>query len=171
MPVPVRPGSAPANAHPDARQATGADNGAPTVLNGSASPESEWSSGRVARELTSLGEVSAVSMLERGYRLVATATAHHWPARFPGIGFPAGVAQDAAHHGTGLGGEIVSRVVEQFAEDGLWPVILETDDEHLPAISRHLGFGFLPHCLDGGHVERWSRVSSATKAAQSASAR
>lgn len=141
------------------------------MLNGSAAPEPEGGSGRVARELMGLGEVSAVSMLERGYRPVATDSAHHWPARFPGIGLLVGVAQGAEHHGAVLDWEIVSRVVEQFAEGGLWPVILETDGEHLPAISRHLGFGFLPRCLGGGHVQRWSRVSSTSKAAQSVGAR
>ena len=65
----------------------------------------------------------------------------------------------------------MSRVVEPFAKDGLWPVILETDDEHLPASPRYLGLGFVPHYLDDDHQERWSRVFRAIKAAQRASAR
>ena len=135
-------------------------------LLGASFPEFEWTAERVQRELIGFDEISAVFVLDDGERIIGTAATRHWPERFSGTGFLAWVAVDTAYRGRGLGRAIVARAIDQFVATDLWPVILETDDERLSAISTYLGLGFIPHYLDEDHEGRWSRVFSAMNAVQ-----
>jgi mycothiol synthase len=162
------PGPSSSDAEPGIRLATPADNPALATLLGLAFPEMEWSADRVERELTGFSAISAVFVIDDGDTIIATAATRHWPERFPDAGFLAWVGVDPAYRGRGLGRAVTARAVTQFVEEGLSPVILETDDERLPAMATYLGLGFVPHYLDSDHAERWSRVFIAMNAAQHA---
>lgn len=158
MRLPVLPSVATAAVDSDIREATESDNEALAELLGSAFPELAWDADRVTRELTGLDEVLAVYVMERDGKLVATAAVRYWPDRFPGEGFLAWVGVSPAYQNHGLGTAIVVRTIQRFSTEKLWPVILETDDERLPAISSYLGLGFIPCYLDSDHESRWSTV-------------
>jgi len=149
-----------------ARPATASDNEAIAHLLASVFPDQTWTPERVAAELTETPDVLRVFVLDDGDRIVATASARHNVDRFPGCGYVhwVGVSPDA--QGRGLGRLIVSEVVDFFASEGLSPIVLETDDERLPALSSYLGLGFTPHYINEGHQERWSKVLLALNAAR-----
>ena len=66
------------------------------------------------------------------------------------------------HRRLGLGAFVVSRLLEQFAREGLSDAILSTEEYRLPAIELYLKVGFRPLITGRAHDERqrWERVSS-----------
>jgi mycothiol synthase len=149
------------------RAATASDNDAIAGLLDSAFPEQTWTPERVAAELTAAPDVLRVFVLNDGERIVATASARRAPGdEFAGWGCVhwVGVSPDA--QGKGLGRLIVTEVIDFLTSLDLSPVVLETDDERLAALSSYLGLGFIPHYVDTDHQQRWSRVFLALNAAR-----
>jgi mycothiol synthase len=148
------------------RPATTSDNDAIARLLASAFPDQTWTPERVAAELTQAPDVLRVFVLNDGDRIVATASARRAPDQLPGRGSVhwVGVSPDA--QGRGLGRLIVSEVIDFFRSVDVSPVVLETDDERLAALSSYLGLGFIPHYADADHEQRWSLVFLALNAAR-----
>ena len=137
----------------------GPDDVAPlAALLGSAFPSEAWTPARVDRELTSADDVIAVLLSGDDAGLTATASARHDAMRYPGIGYLHWVAVAPRARGRGLGREAVLATVSVFADCGFEQVVLETDDDRLPAISSYLGLGFIPLLRADDHGVRWSGV-------------
>lgn len=125
-----------------------------------------WNAERVRSELTGAPDVKAVLVVDDGSGVIATASARHWQEKFPDAGYVHWVAVDPEARGRRLGRAVVDAVVEHFRSAGLTQVVLETDDERLPAIATYLGMGFVPEYLDADHQVRWSQVFSALHSAK-----
>lgn len=125
-----------------------------------------WSDERVQRELTGAEDVLEVFVAEDEDGIVATASARRFE-KFPGLGYVHWVAVAPEKRGQRLGRFVVEAVTEYFSRAGVPGVILETDDERLPAIATYLGLGFVPEYLADDHRPRWSQVFAALGDAQS----
>jgi mycothiol synthase len=143
------------------RTATAADAEAVARVLASAFPTEVWDEARVRRDLTEAPDVLAVFVAELDGEVVATASARSVPERFPDQGYLHWVGADPQHGGRGLGRAVVTEVLRYLGSEGLWPVVLETDDERLPAISTYLALGFVPLYLGDDHQHRWSSVFTA----------
>jgi mycothiol synthase len=150
----------PAGAIP-VRTTTTRDDEAVALVLAAAFPGEPWDEARVRRDLTGAPDVLAVFVAELDGEVVATASARSVPDRFPGQGYLHWVGADPRYGGRGLGRTVVTAVLRYLSAEGLWPVVLETDDERLPAIATYLALGFVPLYLDGDHQARWSSVFTA----------
>jgi mycothiol synthase len=153
------------------REAAASDAVAVAQVLAAAFPGETWDEARVRRDLTEAPDVLAVFVAEVDDEVAATASARSVPERFPGQGYLHWVGADPRHGGRGLGRAVVSAVLQYFSAEGLSSVVLETDDERLPAISTYLALGFVPLYLGDDHQERWSAVFTALDRARKDSGR
>lgn len=166
MLLPVRPRAETSAGALRFRRADERDDEAIASLLDVAFADPAWTTERAHSDLTGAEDVLAVYVLERDGRLVATASARHEQKRFPGLGYVHWVGVAPSERGRGFGRDAVERVDAHLIAEGLWPIILETDDDRLPAISTYLGLGFIPHYIDDDHEERWSHVFAALSEAR-----
>lgn len=135
--------------------ATAADSEDLAGVLSAAFPDQTWSRARANQELLEDLSVLHTLLALRGDRPVGTASAKR-DDRFPGAGYVHWVGVDPAHRGSGIGAGLVLHIAASFGADE--PVVLETDDERLPAIASYLGIGFVPRYEDDEHRRRWSVV-------------
>lgn len=153
------------NGGPLVRLAGDGDAGGLARLLGAAFPETEWSVGRVGRDLLGEPTVASVHVIPGEGQLLATASARYNPV-FPGVGYVHWVGVDPIARGRNLGAAVMADVLARFASDGITSVVLETDDERLPAIRSYLAQGFVPQYSHPDHEARWSAVFAALAAWQ-----
>src|SRR5204862_5946981 len=84
------------------RTATLADAEGLGRLLGSAFPEMEWSAERARRDLLEAPDVKSTFVVEENGKLLATASARYFVARFPDGGYVHWVGVDPAARGRGL---------------------------------------------------------------------
>ena len=140
------------------RTANSADAEALGRLLGAAFPEMEWSAERARKDLLEASDVKSTFVVEEGGKLLATASARYFVARFPDGGYVHWVGVDPAARGRGLFDVVMAAVQQQFNADGKPVAFLETDDQRLPAIAAYLRLGYVPHYTESDHEGRWSRI-------------
>lgn len=126
----------------------------------SAFPEMQWDSARARKDLLDAPDVAATFVIEDNGRLLATASARYFDARFPNVGYVHWVAVDPVARGRGLFDAVMAAVENRFRADGRPIAMLETDDVRLPAIAAYLRRGYVPQYTEADHEERWSRIFS-----------
>jgi mycothiol synthase len=129
------------------------------VVLAAAFPDGAWDAARVGAELLDDPNVPATFVVERGGRVIATASALFEPDSVPATGVVHWVAVHPEQTGKRLGYIISLAVLHEFARRGCRDALLRTDDHRLPAIRTYLNLGFVPEHVDSTHPARWARVN------------
>jgi GNAT superfamily N-acetyltransferase len=153
-----RPAGGPVIPAASVRAATPSDAEALGRLLGAAFPEMDWSAERARKDLLEASDVKATFVIDEDDKLLATASARYFTARFPEGGYVHWVAVDPAARGRGLFDVVMAAVHRQFDADGKPVAFLETDDQRLPAIAAYLRLGYVPHYTESDHESRWSKI-------------
>ena len=94
----------------------------------------------------------------RGDEVAGTACALRQRDFDEGVGWLHMVVVDPAHRGKGLGRAVVLAVLHRFRQLGRAKVMLNTDDQRLPALRVYLSLGFKPRVFHESHPDRWQEI-------------
>lgn len=150
------------------RVAEQSDAAALALLLKSAFSEMEWDAERVVRDLLKAEDVEATFLVEEAGRMLGTASARYFDARFPGVGYVHWVGVDPTARGRGVFDAVMAAVHGRFSADGRTEAFLETDDQRLPAIAAYLRLGYVPQYTEPDHQPRWSKIFMTLAAARRA---
>jgi GNAT superfamily N-acetyltransferase len=122
-------------------------------------PEIDWWGTEGARKhLLDDETVKTTFVIEKGGRIVATASARLVPDAYPGSGYVHWVGADPEHRGKRLGFLASLATLHEFVRLGCKDAVLETDDFRLPAIKVYFKLGFAPEYRHATHAPRWARL-------------
>ena len=94
----------------------------------------------------------------RGDEVAGTACALRQRDFDEGVGWLHMVVVDPAHRGQGLGRAVVLAVLHRFRQLDRAKVMLNTDDQRLPALRVYLSLGFKPRMFHESHPDRWREL-------------
>lgn len=141
------------------RKAAGGDADGLSEVLGAAFPEFGWNADKVRSELLEHPEVLSTFLIQRGERIVATASCK--TSDEPIVGYLHWCAVHPDAQGARLGRMVCIAVLQEFAAGAMTSAILDTDDSRLPAVKTYLNLGFVPELRDDDDHARWQVVLAA----------
>jgi mycothiol synthase len=99
-----------------------------------------------------------VLFVEHSGEIVATACAWRSDKWGKNTGVLHMVGASPEHRGHQLGYQISLAALHQLVREGIHHVILQTDDDRLPAIATYIKLGFAPYLIDPNKGERWKKI-------------
>lgn len=119
-----------------------------------------WDEERARREITEAGFVRKTFVVIYEGEVVATTSAAHHEARFPGVGYIHWVAARPDHQGKKLGSICLIECLKEFKRLGFSASVLETDAFRVAAIRSYLRLGYVPDLTPPGDEAIWSELSN-----------
>ena len=139
------------------RKATFPDAQNLSVVLAASFPEFGWEPAKVRSELLLHEEVFSTYVVQRGKRVVATASCKR-TTEAPGSGYVHWVAVHPDAQGSRLGRAVCLAVLKGFVKEGYQAAILDTDVFRLPAIKTYLQLDFEPVIRDEADQAAWVAI-------------